>query len=62
MRSWKKLALFDGTSSKFLFETIKSIQRMMLAPKIIIPAEVNGDTELPDQILRQLIMFYIFYL
>ena len=34
----------------------------MLVPKIIIPAEVKFDRELPNQILRQLIMGYIFYL
>ena len=26
---------------------------MMFAPKIIDPAEVNGDKELPEQILRK---------
>ena len=50
MRSWKKLSSLEGTASKFLFETIKSTQRIILAPKIIHSAVVNGDKELPDKI------------
>ena len=47
MRSWKKLSPFEGTKSKFRFETIKSTQRIILAPKIIHSAVVNGDKEIP---------------
>ena len=49
MRSWKKLSPLGGTVSKFLFETIKSTQRIILAPKIVHSAEVNGDNALPDK-------------
>ena len=50
MRSWKKPSPFIGISSDFLIDTIKSTQRMILAPKIIHSAVVNGDKEVPDQI------------
>ena len=50
MRSWKKLSPFEGTKSKFQFETIKSTQRIILAPKIIHSAVVNGDKEIPVKI------------
>ena len=54
MRSWKKLSPLEGTASKFLFETIKSTQRIILAPKIVHSAEVNGDNELPDKTFYKL--------
>ena len=49
IRSWEKLFLFEGTESKSLLDTIKSTQRIILAPNIIIRAEVNGDMQLPKK-------------
>ena len=57
MRSWIKPSPFEGTASKFLFDTIKSIQRRISAPKIIHPAEVNCDNELPDQSCKHFFIF-----
>ena len=61
MRSWIKPSPFEGTASKFLFDTIKSIQRRISAPKIIDPAEVNCDNELPDQSCKHFLYLH-FYL